>query len=162
MGSSSQDWRKLALAGGLLLVLAYGLLQLPEVRGWHAPEALWEIKIRLLQQEAPRIEGMLKRSEADLQAAAGSWNPRLRRVQSDCVGITTKLKYLDAKLAALKVAVENRIPGASPALAAKLHSLLEQINKMQLQDLQYSFALENISKKLRTVKPPPPDQGETR
>ena len=166
MSPSSKDWQKFGLAGGLLLVLAYGLLQIPEVRGWHSPGFLWEMKIRQLQKEGPTIERMLKRAEANLEALndfqgqgppAGSWNPRLRRAQSDCIGVGRRVRYLDAKLAALTVAVEKRIPGASPALAAKLNSFLDQIKAMHLQSLQYSFGLEYTLKKLRTVNLAQPD-----
>ncbi len=161
MAPRLRDWRKMALASGLLLVLAYGLLQIPEVRGWHNPEFLWEIKVRQLQQECPRIENKLKSAEAILEnlndfrgkgAGGRSWNARLRKVQEDCISLQSKTRYFNAKLVALKVAMEGKIPGASPASASKLNSLLDQVKEMELQGLQYRFTLEYTFERLRTVK----------
>ena len=161
MSPDKLDWQKLVLAGGLLLLLAYGLLQIPEVRGWYAPEFIWEIKIDQLKKESFMIEKRLKKAKAlletlnDLQRKNPSlkvWDDRLDQVKKECNLVELRSKYFNAKLAALKVAVEGRIQGASPSAGPELNSLLSQIKEMELQGLQYNFALEYTLEKLRTVK----------
>ncbi len=159
MSSNSQVWKKVLLAGGLLLVLVYGLVQIPEVRG-RSPESLWKIKIQQLRRDCSIIENKLKSANDTLESlndfqgktpSLKSWDDKLRLVQKDCFSVEARVRYRDAKLAALKVAMENRISGASPA-AAELNRLLDQVKELQVQGLQYSLGLESTRKRLQTAK----------
>jgi hypothetical protein len=146
------------LAGSLLLVLAYGLLQSPEVRGWYSPNYIWEMKIDQLQKEFPRIRRKIKSTEAILETVNDdqrknlpmkSWNARLYKVQKDCITIGIRAKYFNAKVAALKTAMERRIQEAS---TPEVGNLLGQIKQLELRGSQNSFALEYTLVKLRTAK----------
>ncbi len=160
MPFNSQGWRKALLAGGLLLVLVYGLFQTPEVRG-RSPESLWKIKIQQLQRDCSVIENKLKNANNTLESinnlqgktpSLRSWDDKLRLVQKDCLSVAARVRYRDAKLAALQVAMENRISGDASALNAELKSLLDQIKELQLQGLQYSTGLDSVRKRLQTAK----------
>lgn len=160
MSSNSQVWKKALLAGGLLLVLVYGLFQIPEVRG-QSPGALWKIKIQQLQRDCRIIENKLKNANDILESlndfhgktpSLKSWNDKLRLVKKDCLSVEARVRYRDAKLAALRAAMENRISGASPAQAAELNSLLDQVKELQSQGRQYSIRLKAIRQRLQTAK----------
>ncbi len=160
MSSNPQVWKKWLLAGGLLLVLVYGLFQIPEVRG-RSPESLWEIKITQLERECVTIGKRLTQANDYLDTlkdfpgktrARSSWDNNLRLAQKNCLSVGSRVQYLDAKLAALRVAIENRIPGAGPALTAELNQLLDQIKAMELQSGQYRAGLESAQARLRMAK----------
>ncbi len=160
MSANSQVWKKTLLAGGLLLLLVYGLFQIPEVRG-RSPESLWEIKVTQLQKESVTIGKRLTQANDFLDTLKdlpgknqswSSWDNNLRLAQKNSLSVGSRVKYLDAKLAALRAAMENRIPGASPALTAKLHQLLDQIKAMELQSAQYRAGLESAQARLRMAK----------
>jgi hypothetical protein len=156
MRFNSQDWKKALLAGGLVLMLVYGLCQIPEV--WvRSPESLWKDEIPTLQKESLKIAAKLESAHEVLDGLQGkslsrSSANRLHLAQKYCVSVEIRERYLEAKLAALKAIIEKKIPGAAPTLASELHEFLAQINEMQLQSGQCRLSLASAQKKLRTVK----------
>ncbi len=54
------QWPKILLAGGLLLILGQGLLQLPEVGARLYPEKFWDREVR-------RTQGFLQSTQENLQ-----------------------------------------------------------------------------------------------
>ncbi len=75
MSSKSPRWRKVLLVGGLLLVLAQGLVRVPEVGGRLFPGMFWELKLRLTQQECLRVERRLNYIGATLEEINGPKEP---------------------------------------------------------------------------------------
>lgn len=53
-------WGGLLLSGGLLLVLAQGVIRLPEVEGRLFPEKRWEAKLSLVQGECHKVASNLE------------------------------------------------------------------------------------------------------
>lgn len=76
MSLKSPRWRKVLLAGGLLLVLVQGLARIPEVRGRLHPGVFWELKLRLAQKECLWVERGLHYISAILEELSGSRGPK--------------------------------------------------------------------------------------
>jgi len=72
---NSERWRKILLLGGLLLILAQGLLRVPEVGGRLFPRMFWEQKLHLTQQECLRVEKRLEYIGATLEEINGAREP---------------------------------------------------------------------------------------
>ncbi len=75
MSLNSQRWQKILLVGGLLLVMAQGLVRVPEVGGRLFPGMFWELKLRLTQQECLRVERRLNYIGATLEELNGPKEP---------------------------------------------------------------------------------------
>lgn len=74
-------WRKLLLAAGLLLVLASGLVQLPEVGARLFPNRFWSEHLFWAQKSVTRAEMRLDLVDATLTALAGAEKQGLPHLQ---------------------------------------------------------------------------------
>jgi len=74
-------WRKLLLAAGLLLVLASGLVQLPEIGPRLLPERFWSRHLFEAQESVTLAEMRLDRVDATLTALAGAEKHGLPHLQ---------------------------------------------------------------------------------
>ncbi len=74
-------WRKLLLAAGLLLVLASGLVQLPEIGSRLSPNSFWSEHLFWAQKSVIRAEMRLELVDATLEALAGAEKQGLPHLQ---------------------------------------------------------------------------------
>ena len=72
---NSERWRKILLVGGLLLIMAQGLVRVPEVGVRLFPGMFWEVKLRLTQKECLRLERSLHYIGATLEELNGPKEP---------------------------------------------------------------------------------------